>query len=117
MKKYEIRTGHFEFQFGKSKDSIPAATADEIFGWYTEETVADPTIRASFDTLGEALEEFKKYYADYGRTYPQKGMVWWLLVGDLAWIEENTYTEDGDFDQGGDVYDISAQAYEPKDSE
>lgn len=117
MTQYEIRIDHFEFRFDKCKASIPAATEDDIFAWYQEESANDPTVRASYDTLEEAQDAFKKEYADYGRTYPQKGIVWWLLVGELAWIEENTYTDDGDFDYGGEVYDVSAEAYEPEDDE
>ena len=117
MTQYEIRTDHFEFRFGKHKGSIPAATGDMIFAWYMEETLGDSRVVGSFDTLDEAREEFKKHYANYGSTRAQKGMVWWLLVGDLAWIEENTYTEDGDFDYGGEVYDVSAQAYDPEEND
>lgn len=113
--KYEIRTDRFEFRFGTYKDSIPAATADQIWDWYNQESVQDPEIRASFDTLEAAQEEFRKSWADYGTTRPQKGQTWWLLTGELAWIERNEYDEDGEFDQGGDVYDVSAQGYEKED--
>ena len=115
MTKYEIRTDRFEFRFVKFKDSIPAATADEIFAWYMEESAADPTVQASFDTLEEAREEFKKHYADYGTTRAEKSMVWWLIVGDLAWIEGNEYDDDGEFIQGGECYDVSVAPYEKEE--
>lgn len=111
MTKYEIRTDHFEFRFGKTRDSIPDATEDEIFAWYMEESSADPTIRESCDSLDSAQEIFRRDYAGYGVTRAEKSMVWWLLVGELAWIEENEYDEYGDFVCGGECYDISAEEY------
>ena len=117
MKKFEICTDNFQFEFGKYKASIPAATPDEIFRWCMERTCIEPKKRASFDTLEEAQAEFAKNYADYGCTRAEKGMIFWLLVGEIAWIEENWYDDDGEFDQGGWTYDVSAQGYEPEDRE
>ena len=113
MTKYEIMTDRFEFHFGTSKRSIPAMTESEIFNEYLSGNANCPTREASYDTLEEAQEAFRKRYTNHGSTYAQPGYCFWLLVGDLAWIEENEYDEDGEFDQGGDVYDISAEAYQP----
>lgn len=118
MTRFEIRTDRFEFSFKRYKASIPAATPDEIWDWYQQESANDPKLRASFDTLEEAQAVFRDQYASYGSTRAERAFGnTWLLVGDLAWIEENSYTEDGDFDQGGDVYDVSAEGYEPEDRE
>lgn len=123
MEKFEIMTDNFEFRFGRSLDSIPAMSAAEIFDTYLscDTTITsnslDPTRRASFDTLEEAQAEFSRNYANYGRTSPERGSLWWLLVGDLAWIERNEYDEDGEFDQGGETYALSAAAYEPDTEE
>jgi hypothetical protein len=35
----------------------------------------------------------------------------------VAWIEENEYDDDGEFDQGGVTYDVSAEAYEAGEEE
>ena len=115
MTKYEIKTDRFEFRFGKYKASIPHASEDEIFAWYMEETANDAKTVASFDTLEEARNEFKKHYADYGNTRAVGGWVCWLLVGELAGIEENEYDEDGEFIQGGGCYDVSAAPYEKEE--
>lgn len=115
MTKYEIRTDRFEFRFGTYKASIPAASAAEIWDWYTQLSVQEPEIRASFDTLEAAQAEFRAHWADFGTTHAEKGMTWWLLIGELAWIEHNEYDDNGEFDQGGDVFDVSAQGYEPEE--
>lgn len=115
--RFEIKTDSFEFRFGKSKDSIPAMTADEVFDTYQMESANDPTLEASFDTLEEAQAEFSKNYSGYGTTYAEKGFTFWLLRGKVAWIEENEYDEDGEFDQGGCTYDFSAEAYEVEEDE
>ena len=115
MTKYEIKTDRFEFRFGTYKDSIPAMDAAEVFDTYLRCSANDPSLEASFDTLEEAREEFSKTYATLGTTYAQKGHVFWLLIGRVAWIEENEYTEDGEFDQGGDVVEFSAEGYQPEE--
>lgn len=115
MTKFEIKTDHFELRFGTSRSSIPAISADEIFEAYQDRTCNCPTIEASFDTLAEARAEFEKAYATRGTTRAEKGNNWWLLVGNVFWIEENWYDEDGEFDQGGWTYDFSAEAYEAEE--
>ena len=112
MTKFEIKTDSFEFRFGTYKDSIPEMTAQEIFDSYLDGTCNDPTLKESFNTIEEAKAEFNKNYANYGRTRAEKGNVFWLLLGDVAWIEEVEYDEDGEFDQYICTYDISAEGYE-----
>lgn len=109
--RFEIRTDSFEFRFGTSKNSVPAMTADEVFDAYQMDSANDPTLESSFDTLEEAQAEFSKHFSTYGSTYAEKGFTFWLLRGRVAWIEENEYDEDGEFDQGGCTYDVSAEAY------
>lgn len=117
MRKYAIYTDSFEFRFGKYKDSIPAMTGYEILQTYLScdtritSNSLDPHLGASFDTLEEARAEWEKNYKNYGYTSAQKGSILWLLCGDLAYLEANDYTEDGDFDQGGELYEFSAEAY------
>lgn len=121
MRKYEIYTDTFEFRFGKYKDSIPAMTGYEILQTYLScdtritSNFLDPHLAASFDTLEEARAEWEKNYKTYGSTSAEKGSVLWLLRGDLAYLEANDYTEDGDFDQGGELFEVSAEAYEKEE--
>ena len=117
MKKYEIYTDTFEFRFGRYEDSIPEMSGYEIFQTYlscdTKITTnsLDPHLEASFDTLEEARAEWEKNYKNYGRTWAEKGNVFWFLRGQLAWLDENEYTEDGEFDQGGALWESSVQGY------
>lgn len=113
MTKYEIKTDRFEFRFGKSKDSVPAMSAGEIFDEYLNLDGNCPELKASYDTLEDARAAFVKHYANYGTTYAQASNVFWLLLGDVAWIEENEYNEYGEFEQGSDIHDFSAEAYVP----
>ena len=115
MTKYEILTGSFELRFGTSRDTIPAMSAAEIFSDYQNLPAKCPEIKASFETINEAREEFSAHYKNFGTTYAQAGGAFWLLMGEVAWIEENEYDEDGEFDQGGVVHDFSAAGYEPED--
>jgi len=112
MTKFEIQTDHFELRFGKSKDSIPEMSGAEVFNSYQMGSANCPTLEASFDTLEEAQAEFAKNYANYGITRAEKSNVFWLLRGDVAWIEENEYDEDGEFIQGGWTHNVSAEGYE-----
>lgn len=111
MTKYEICTDTFEFRFGKAKSSIPDATADEIWSWYSEESCQMPTIVDSFDSLVSAKAEFYEHYANYGETHAVKGSVWWSLRGQVAWIEETIYYDDGDFESDGGTLAVSAEPY------
>ena len=115
MKKYEIKTDSFQFRFGTSRSSIPAMDAGEVFDAYLQGSANEPDRETSFDTLAEAQEVFKRDYASYGSTYAEKSNVFWILRGDVAWIEENDYDENGEFDQGGTVADFSAEGYEPEE--
>lgn len=120
MPKFEIRTDHFEFRMGSMRDRIPAMSAEEILATHLScddritSNGIDPTIEASFDTLEEARAEFTRNYGRYGFTSLDRAGTGYLLSGSLAWIEENEYDDNGDFDQGGATYDVSAQPYEPE---
>ena len=115
MRKYEIYTDTFEFRFGKAKSSIPAMSMSDIWMEYNCQSSNDPVRLASFDNLEDAMAFFRENYADYGRTWAEKGNVWWLLRGQVAWLDGNEYTEDGDFGQGGDLYECSAEAYKKEE--
>lgn len=110
MKKFEIKTDSFQIPFGKGKESIHAMTAAEVFSTYFGSVDNDPKSHGIYDSLDDARKAFKRF-ENYGSTYPEAGNVFWLLRGDLAWIEENEYDEDGEFISGGDVWEYSAQGY------
>lgn len=111
MIKYEIKTDDFEFRFGTSKDSIPEMSASEVFDFYMDGTCNDPHLEASFNTLEEAQADFSKHYSNYGRTHAEKSNTFWLLCGEVAWIEENEYDEDDEFFQMCGTHDVSAESY------
>ena len=111
MKKYEIYTDSFEFRFGKYKGSIPSMSMSDVWMEYNCQSANTPVLVASFENLEEALDFFRENYAGYGRTWAEKGNVWWLLRGEVAWLDANEYDEDGYFDQGGDLYEYSTESY------
>lgn len=111
MTKYEVFTDTFEFRFGTYKGSIPSMTGSDVWMEYNYRANNDPFLAGSFDTLEEALAFFRHYYADYGETHAEKGNVFWLLRGRVAWIDRNEYDEDGNFVDGGDLYERSAEPY------
>ena len=117
MKKFEIMTDNFEFSFF-GKQSVPACTPEDILEWYWQGTSNEPQLKASFESLEEARAEFEKYYATYGKTrlVPWTGKQY-LLTGELAWIEENEYDDDGEFVYGLDIDDYSAEGYAPENSD
>ncbi len=115
MTRFEIMTDRFEFRFGKSIESIPAMDAGAVFSAYQMESASEPTLEASFATQEEAEKEFARNYAEYGSTSAKKGFVFWLLCGRVAWLEENEYDDDGEFDQGGAVLAWSAEGYEKEE--
>lgn len=114
MIKYEIKTDSFEFRFTRP---APSMTAREVFYTYTEgdpriaSNSCDPVTVASFDTLSEAQAAFAAKYANYGKTRSNRNGAFYLLTGDLAWIEENAYDGD-DFDCNCGTHDVSAEAWE-----
>lgn len=115
MTKYEIKTDSFQLRFGTHKGSIPAMDAGEVFDAYLQRSANDPELQASFDSLEEARAAFAQNYASYGSTYAQKSSVFWILRGEVAWIEENEYDEAGEFYQGGSVVEFSAEGYEQEE--
>ena len=117
MTRYEIYTDNFELRFGRSQDSIPTMTAQEIFDQYLRGSANDPTLRESFDDLETAKATFSQVYANGGTTHAEASVVFWLLTGNVAYLEENSYDDDGDFDQGGDIYVYSAEGYAKPDDE
>jgi hypothetical protein len=120
MTKYEIMTDHFEFRLGTQKWRIPSMSADEIFDTYQSRdgritsNFINPRLCGSYATLEEAQAALHDgaYSAE---TRLQKGQVEWLLTGELVWIEENEYDDDGEFDQQNGFHDVLAEPYEKEE--
>jgi len=122
MTKFEIKTDSFEFRFyTRTRDELPAMTAAEILETYQSgdtritSNSLDPETVGSFDSLEDAKKAFARFYANYGRTAARRADIGYNLAGELAWIEENEFDDDGEFIQGGVVYDYSAEPYEPEE--
>ena len=111
MTKYEIRTDRFEFS--NSKKSWTSQTADDIINLYHNPYECNsPKLEASFESLEEAKAEFESHYRNYGNTREMTGWAGThLLVGEIAFLEENEYDEDGEFDQGGNWINWSVEPY------
>ena len=121
MTKFEIRTDAFEFRMGTKQSRISSMSASEIMDTYFSGDTRitsnsnDPAARESFDNEDIARAFFRKHYASYGRTRLERGSTEWLLRGKIAWLEQNEYDEDGEFDQGGGVLEFSAEPYNATD--
>lgn len=111
MKKYEIMTDSAEILRSKSIRSFPAMSAGEVFDTYRSLTVQEPRCEGSYDTLEEANAVWQALYAKSGRTYAQAGNPFAVMIAEVAWIEENEYDDDGEYDQGGNVWRWSADGY------
>ena len=123
MTKFEIKTDSFEFRMGTRESAIQPMSADEVMDTYFScdtritSNGLDPEQRESFDSMDEAVAFFRKNYSGYGRTRLEHGNTQYLLRGQIAWIEENEYDDDGEFDQGSAVIEFSAEPYTVDDDE
>lgn len=110
MKKYEIMTDNFELRLGRTDDARELTAAD-VFTEYQDEDANAPVLVESYDNIDEARAAFRAHYANYGSTRAVRGVAGWLLLGQVAFLIENEYDEDGDYDQGGDIWEYSAEPY------
>lgn len=114
MTKFEIKKSSFEFRFSR-RNPPPALSSKEIADMFFGSYDYDPETIASFDSKEEAVKAFEGEKVS-ASTYLSEGWANSLLIcGTIVWMEENTYDEDGEFDQGGDVWCIATEAYEPYD--
>lgn len=110
MTKFEIRTDTHEFRLPR-KARVISLSGSELFDDYRQSSVRDSEIRESFDSLEEARAAFSANWANYGSTTLRTGNGSRYLYCEFAWIEENRYDDDGEFDQGGWNYDVSAEGW------
>lgn len=96
MKKYELMKKDIEINW-RDKDKI-------VEGCTMEQGDCDPELIKSFDNKDEALEKLKNYKSDIREL---KGNLGTYFEVTEYYIVENTYDEDGDFVEGGDVWEFS----------
>lgn len=108
MFRYELKHDRFELRIGKSENSIPTTTPDEVFDAYLAGTANCPETLNSFATDYEALQALSTCSPT---TSARPGVASGLLVGDLYYVELNEYDENGEFDQGGDILRFAAEGY------
>lgn len=114
---FEIYTDRFEVRFGTHKSSIPAFSAKDILDTYSAQRDFSNIRVARFETADEARAEWKKNYANYGRTSAEDGFVFALLVGEVAYLSKMVYEIDADGDETIDHdegwLEWSVEGYEP----
>ena len=96
MKKFELMKNDIEINW-RDKDKI-------VEGCTLIQGDCDPELIKSFDNKDEALEELKNYKSDIREL---KGNLGTYFEVTEYYIVENTYDEDGDFVEGGDVWEFS----------
>ena len=124
MTKYEIYLDDFQFRMGTtSKNLIPSMSADEIFDTYMScdtritSNSFNPTCVGRYETK-ESAERDWEFYKNWGRTYAEKGQTQWILRGELAWLEELDFDDDGeDCLEVNGTLAISAEPYKGEEEE
>jgi hypothetical protein len=96
MKKFELFKNDIEINW-RDKDKI-------VEGCTMEQGDCDPELIKSFDNKDEALKELKNYKTDIRELSGNLGKYYEITE---YYIQENTYDEDGDFVEGGDVWEFS----------
>ena len=113
MIKWEIYTEDFEF-----RGNFSEASEQDIIDLYNQQSFINPHCEEQFDTEAEARAEWNKFWKDYGMTRHERGYTGiHLLRGRLAFLTCNKYTDEGDFDQGGDWYAYAIEPYKAEEQE
>lgn len=97
MKKYEIIKRPMTFDYKERKQIKESCTAF----CENEELVK------SFDTLDEAIKEFGKYKTEISTRSGSHGTMY--EVTEYV-VQENTYDDDGEFENYGDILEVSKMA-------
>ena len=93
MKLYELK-----------KNSIEIKKEDMTVGCAVNDTNASPELIKKFRNKEEALEELKKYNTEIDEFSSATG----TMCNDTEYyVEENEYDEDGEWNSGGDIWEIS----------
>lgn len=101
MKKFEIRKNVAEVR-KKSEIKIGVTLAQDF---------QEPEVLESFDTKEEALEALKEYKSSYER---MDGYHAPYYIVEEVYVEENIYDEDGEWIEGGDVWEFAEDEWTPR---
>ena len=100
MKKFEIREIYVETKDGK-----------DPFGVFHSLTNQDSELIASYDTLEEARKNFGEHIATVRKQNYR------CYSHDCYVIEENDYNEDGEWEAGGDWWEMECKEWEEEEEE
>jgi hypothetical protein len=93
MKKFEIVMRRAEISW-KNRKSIKEGCTTE----------GEPELIKSFDTLEEAKEELRKFQTSIRKL--SNGSLSYFEIEEYM-VEENDYDEDGEWESGGDIWEIT----------
>lgn len=97
---YEIKKGEVEFK-AKEVETVEA-------GMITSRECFESDLIETFSTLEEAKEELKKYKSTAENMGMMNGRI---ILAKEYFIEENTYDEDGEWVDGGDILEFAELEY------
>lgn len=98
MKRFEIRKESVEINYKNRFDIKEGITLQDV------DCVHNPELIETFETLEKAREALKKYKTSI-RTF--KATLGTIFLVTEYYIEENVYDEDGEWIEGGDVFDFT----------
>lgn len=104
MIKYELKRNEREVKYKDRKEIEPGCTlaqADQ-----------EPEVIKEFTDKEEALEALKDYQSEVVKYEGVCGSIYKVTE---YYVEENEYDEDGEFVEGGDVWDYSTMDFDPTD--
>ena len=93
MKKFEIVMRRAEISWKNRKSIKEGCTTD-----------GEPELIKSFDTLEEAKEELRKFQTSIRKL--SNGSLSYFEIEEYM-VEENDYDEDGEWESGGDIWEIT----------
>lgn len=96
MKKYEIKQNTREISYKKRAEIKSGCTL--------EQDNQEPVIIKTFDNKEEALQALKEYKTDIRELRSSTGTYYDVTE---YYVEENEYDEDGEWINGGDVWEFS----------
>lgn len=100
MNKYEVRRNSIEIPWKKRREIKEGITTMSDF--------QAPEIIESFDNLEEAQAALQKYSSSIAEMSGATGTYYSVTE---YYIEENTYDEDGEWLEGGDVWEVSKLSF------
>jgi len=102
MKKFEIRKLNVETKDGK-----------DPFGVFQNLTNRETELIASYDTLEEARNNFVRYSPSVSKGHYYVT----YFLHECYVIEENDYNEDGEWESGGDWWNMESKEWEDEEEE